>query len=546
MDKTNKTNISKDNIQHYSNSNSNINTLLITNGMKINLKDIEQKELTKIKSELTVIPHTLDFNEENRDKVENKLYILLDQHIIIPRYYGIEKFGKPTTILFNPHKCDFKFKCNLRDYQIPIVEKCLEYMKQHGGGLLSVPCGAGKTTMALKIASTLGLKTLVIVHKTFLQDQWIERAQQFTNAKIGTIRQKIVDVKDKDIVIGLIQSISKRDYGENIFGQFGIVIYDECHHVASKMFSKALIKTGAQYTIGLSATPYRTDGLIKVMHWYIGKIMYQIKLKTNNQVLSKIITYHSDDPTYKEYARYIGKKLRPDCVKMCNNIVDLPVRNTIIINIINHLRKNPDRKLLILSGRKRQLTFLKTEIDKLIALDIENGLIIKNEYNTCYYTGDLNKTERTFAEKYGDMLFATYDMAHEGLDIDRLNTIIMATPKKNVVQAVGRILRKVLEIGDTRPLVIDIRDSLSVFNNHGIIREKFYEKSHYKIDYLYIKNDVYISPHMYSKIFGNINNNLIDTCSNDLNIILNVPLVEIISDDKDKNIKKNKISKCLF
>ena len=120
------------------------------------------------------------------------------------------------------------------------------------------------TTMSLYIACQLQVKTLVLVHKTFLQDQWIERCAQFTNAKIGIIRQKKVDVKGKDIVIGMLQSVSMINYDPVIFEDFGLIICDECHHFGSRVFSQALSKLSPKYTLGLSATPIRADGLTKV------------------------------------------------------------------------------------------------------------------------------------------------------------------------------------------------------------------------------------------------------------------------------------------
>ena len=75
----------------------------------------------------------------------------------------------------------------------------------------------------------LKLKTLVIVHKTFLQNQWVERISEFTNCKIGIIRQKKVDIENKDIVIGMLQSVSMIDYDKDIFKDFGLVIFDEVH-----------------------------------------------------------------------------------------------------------------------------------------------------------------------------------------------------------------------------------------------------------------------------------------------------------------------------
>ena len=355
------------------------------------------------------------------------------------------------------------------------------------------------TSMSIYLASVLKVKTLVLTHKSFLQDQWIDRCKQFTSSKIGTIRRDIIDIEGKDFVIGMVQSMSKRDYSSELFAKFGLIIVDECHHFSAKYFSKALAKAGTKYTIGLSATPYRSDGLIKIIHWYLGEIMFEKRLQINNQVVSKIITFWSKDDKFKEYKRYINGKVRPDCVKMINNLVELKCRNNHLINIINELRQDPNRKILILSGRKSHLKLLKESTDELIEHDIQKGIILKNECRTFYYTGDLKQAERFESEKYADILFATYDMAHEGLDIDRLNTIILATPKKDVVQAVGRILRKVLQDGDIRPLVIDVIDKISVFIAQASAREKFYNKSKYVQQYYYMANNSFVSPYDYSK-----------------------------------------------
>lgn len=156
------------------------------------------------------------------------------------------------------------------------------------------------TVMALKLACDLSVKTLVIVHKTILQDQWIERTKQFTNARIGIIRQNKIQVKDRDIVIGMMQSISMKEYDPEIFSDFSFVIFDEAHHTPARMFSNALYKAGARYTLGLSATPHRADGLTRVIHWYLGDFIHQEKNNKNKQVVTKIFHFKSNDLLFRE------------------------------------------------------------------------------------------------------------------------------------------------------------------------------------------------------------------------------------------------------
>lgn len=397
------------------------------------------------------------------------------------------------------------------------------------------------TTMALNIASKLNVKTLVITHKTFLQDQWISRCKQFTKSDIGIIRQSKVDVENKDFVIAMIQSLCKRKYDPQIFKQFGFIIADECHHFSSKHFSKALAKTGAKYTLGLSATPYRNDGLFKAVSWYLGDIIYQKKIQTNNQVIVKIITFISKDPLFVEKRRYIQGEIRPDCVKMLSNLIQIKSRNDHIINIVNELRKDANRKILLLSGRKAHLDLLKKRIDEKIKDDVDNGNILENECKTYFYTGDVKQNDRFEAEQYGDILFATYDMAHEGLDIERLNTIILATPKKDVVQAVGRILRRIFITGDTRPIVIDISDNISIFSSQSKKRRNFYNQSKYIQNEYYVYDDNFISPHKYGKLLGVKNEN--KNVPKDYTEILDIPLVEIVADNNTNDFEEDIIQK---
>ena len=99
------------------------------------------------------------------------------------------------------------------------------------------------TVMGLNIISKLKKKTLIIVHKEFLLRQWIERIEQFLpEARVGRIQGEIVDIKDKDIVIGMLQSLSMKEYPNSIFKDFGLSIFDEVHHVSAGFLAEYYIK----------------------------------------------------------------------------------------------------------------------------------------------------------------------------------------------------------------------------------------------------------------------------------------------------------------
>ena len=181
-------------------------------GYYIEKTNYSEEEIKKIKEELTVMPKVLEFGakpaqddedidiDPNADK-KYKLYTNTKKYLILPRFYGQSKFGK-TEIKIKDNPIDINFKGTLRDYQVPIVNLMEQHITKQGGGLLSVPCGRGKTLMAIYLITKLKLKTLVVVHKSFLLDQWIKSINLFTDAKTGTIRGNIIDTEkeiDSDI-----------------------------------------------------------------------------------------------------------------------------------------------------------------------------------------------------------------------------------------------------------------------------------------------------------------------------------------------------------
>jgi len=128
-----------------------------------------------------------------------------------------------------------------------------------GHGVLSLPCGYGKTTVSLAIACKLGYRTMIIVHKQFLADQWRERIQQFCpGATIGVVQQDKKEV-ECDFVIAMLQSLSLKEYSFSDFESIGTLIVDEAHHICAKVFSQSLFKMCPKHIYGLSATP-RKEG----------------------------------------------------------------------------------------------------------------------------------------------------------------------------------------------------------------------------------------------------------------------------------------------
>ena len=351
------------------------------------------------------------------------------------------------------------------------------------------------TMLAIYLSWVLGLKTLVITHKEFLMDQWEERIIQFTDARVGKIRQSLIDVENKDIVIGMLRSLSIKDYPTEILQQFGLVIYDEVHHTGSRVDSQALLKTSAQYTLGLSATPDRSDGMTKLINWHIGDILYEMEKKYNYRVLVKKVFFRSNDVLFREKKMWFQGRFAPNHTAMTKNITKIKTRNQLIVNMIDVL-KGMGRKILILSYRVEHLELLKRMVDEKIKLDGESHI-----YNSYFYMGKTKRGEKRLAEKDGHIIFATMQLAEEGLDISHLDTVIFALPvsiqkdKKNnkkiksskaLIQSIGRILRNdKLEDLTQIPLVVDLSDMFSIYSSWSNRRNEIYGKKNWYMQNFY-------------------------------------------------------------
>ena len=448
---------------------SKLKTFINREGYILNKTNINTSLIDSVKKDLTVTPHQT-FKPPNVKPVIFKVYSENDTYISIPKFYGIKKFGKADEDLIEPGKCiDIKFNSNLKPNQVEITNKTITHIDRTNGGLICVGCGVGKTVMGLYIACHYKVKTLIIVHKTFLLNQWKERIEQFTNARIGIIQQSNIDVEDKDIVIGMLQSIARDKYDRDIFMDFGLVIFDEAHHAPSEYFSKALPIIGCKLSLGLSATPKRADKMEKILYWYLGEIAYSAPPNKNENVLVRAYNYECNNPMFKESRMYTGDVNR---AKTINNITGIDLRNNFIVDRIQEiLLEEPNRKILILSDRIEHLDILKINIDKFIK--------IPNKVITCeYYIGGMKQSKLDQASE-ANIILGSYGMASEGLDIPSLNTLIMATPRREVEQSIGRIIRKV---GEVQPLIIDIIDMLPSFANQGIHRRKLYKNLNYQID----------------------------------------------------------------
>lgn len=429
-----------------------------------------EAQLGDLKKELTVSPvnHMLQASQ----LPTFPLFLESSRKVYVPKFFGLCKYGMPADDrLPEGRDIDVKFTGKMRPEQMKPVDAFLEAANDplKRGGILSLPCGSGKTVIALHILARLGKKAMIIVHKEFLLQQWRERIEQFMpGARVGLVKAKHLDVVNKDVVIASVQSLSMKVYPADTFSDIGLVVIDEVHRTGTEVFSKALQKVNFKYSLGLSATVNRKDGLTKVFVWFIGDVVYKVARRSDRMdvVMREFFTR---DPAYSSEFFSFGNKLNTS--RMLNQVCDYEPRTSLIVDILEDVFRRSDcsRRFLVLSDRKSQLTRIKTMLE-------ERGSCM----TAGFYIGGMKPAalEESLTKH---IILATFSFASEGFDAQHLDTLILASPKTDIEQSVGRILRVQGPGRKNVPLVIDIVDAFSVFERQGDKRRRFYKRHGYAV-----------------------------------------------------------------
>jgi superfamily II DNA or RNA helicase len=441
---------------------------LTIHGYQLAKKEISN--LQTLKGLLTVKPYVPSVFVKPQFVQRYPVFYETADHMYVPKHYGIETYGpfKSTTRDVKKTNAPYwKFSGTIRDAQKPVVDSFLT--PEPRDGIISLQTGGGKTVCALYIASVLQLPTIVLVHNTFLRDQWTDRIRAFLPcARIGTIQGDTVDVENRDIVVAMLQSVSMKEYPKSVFERFGFLIVDECHHIASESFSQAVPKLTCKHMLGLSATPDRKDRLMHVINWFLGPLLY--KSDTSDKVDEKVkVEVYEFEPTDSSYNDIIYNHAGVMFTSlMVNKVVEHAPRNKLIVEILTDLYDEKHREILVLTDRvdhtKVLFDMLPPHIQK----------------TACILGRNVKSAQRAEWCESKRILIATYSMCKEGFDVAKLNTLVIATPRPDVDQIVGRILRTEKKTRTIDPLIIDIVDP--AFRRQFQERLSLYNKRNYKVE----------------------------------------------------------------
>jgi superfamily II DNA or RNA helicase len=351
---------------------------------------------------------------------------------------------------------DFQFTGDLRPYQ----QKAFGAIIKKDFGVLEALTSAGKTVICLAIIAIRRQPTLVLVHTKELLYQWAGRIKEFLGVDAGLIGDGRFDIQP--VTVAIVNTAQKRlDSLPQCFGQ---LIIDECAHTPATTFSRLVREFDCKYMLGASATPFRRDGLTRLIHFFIGPVIHKIdsaELKEIGAVLiPEIITRQTD-------FRY---DFKDDYAKMLSELTRNEARNVQIAKDILFESTSHKGTILVVSDRIEHCL-------RLADLLLGSGLNL----NTRILTGGAKKSDRTDiveavrADRI-DVLIATIQLIGEGFDCPGLSSLFLATPIKfsgRLIQVIGRILRPA---DGKKPRVYDYHDPVGPLFASAKAREKVYRQ----------------------------------------------------------------------
>ncbi|MBV8984827.1 MAG: DEAD/DEAH box helicase [Acidimicrobiia bacterium] len=312
----------------------------------------------------------------------------------------------------------------------PEQDWALDALSSHDLGMLVAPPGSGKTVVGCALIARTGSPTLVLVDRKPLVDQWRDRLvthlalEPKQIGQVGGGRRRATRIVD----VAMVQSLARRDDVAEMTAGYGLVIVDECHHVPAVTFERAVRQIPVRRWAGLTATPYRRDGLQAMMAMQCGPIRHRMREQAASALRALDLIVHETRHRTAEDGEHIQTIFR--------GIVEDAKRTSAICD---------DVAAAGTAGRNSLVLTRWTEhLDDIVTNLAERGL------DPLVLHGGLGKrarkavTDRLSQSDSGLLLVATASLLGEGFDCPPLDTLFLAFPirfKGNVVQYVGRVLR---------------------------------------------------------------------------------------------------------
>lgn len=465
--------------------------MIVGSNIAASERDIRSLHYTieQIQEDLT-LPNPEFINMKRFGK--GRFYKKVDPHIcylrrvkneyIIPRYYFKDlEFSKITNFTISGRLTDYSCSLRLRDYQKEFFLSYSEIIKSNTGILIEAPCGHGKTLMAVYLSWMRGVQTLVLAPTYYLAKQWDNRIKEFTSASTVILRSTDSEVPtDRDFTIVVMDLFSCRKLPQDLIDNIGHVILDEAHRVGAETYLPILDEIPAKYRTALTATFRRADGVHRILKYHFGEhiqmnnrfpkprvygVRTGVKIEgvvSKNRPHEKFLSfldnesipYHETKGVIQLKPTEILRDLAEDRFKAGS------FNKTAYREIVTCLKKTAEMSYSVVdsylnehSGRRktaikvvqecldagRTVLFLSKRKDTLKALHkyfaAYKPMLIVSE------TNERSDEDEEYLQNTCPLIFGVTQLAKEGLDIDRLDTLIIHLPMKDTEQAIGRISR---------------------------------------------------------------------------------------------------------
>lgn len=375
-------------------------------------------------------------------------------------------------------RLNYKSNINLYPYQ----EKAVNEAISKKNGILVMPCGSGKTQSGLEIIARLGGKALWLTHTQDLLRQSKERAESvLDDVGLGTITAGKIDI-GTHITFATVQTMAKINLSE-YRDCFDVIIVDECQHCCGTptkvtQFFKVVSSLSARYKIGLTATPKRADGLEQAMFCLLGDTIHEVSREEVKDTTCPIKVSVIETGWMPDYRCVLLGDGTIDYNKIIDNMIEDQNRFDVIVRGLEGLRGEPS---IVLANRVAYLERLCTEFN---ASGKYRGVCISGAGASKKAKEERKKALAALNSGEINCIFATYQLAKEGLDVPNLRYVLFATPEKDhttVQQAAGRVGRKAK--GKECGYVLDFVDEFGMYKKWMHERYLVYKKIDAEVGY---------------------------------------------------------------
>lgn len=409
--------------------------------------------------------------------VYNIFYIESEKFLLVPRYFPIKQyihsFNMKNAMQYGE---DIDISHNITP-RSKTQEKAIQYMLNHENGILQLSPGVGKTVISIYMIAERKKKTLILVHRDSLADQWRDRIKTFTNLKDEDISritsatfkqdlQKPIIIATTQTFLSLLKRNRKRFLIELDKSNIGIFIADEVHtSIGAPTFSECSIQMPSRYTYGLSATPYRYDGNGDIIEFHLGDIFSDDDVEGTMaaKVTVLLVDYQIDTPRRTKYIWWGGEFQRARYLNLIKK--SKPFREA-MRGLLSKLKD--ERDLICMAERIKLIDELYNET---------------NSNSKSKFCGNAKLEALEYK-----VTFTTPGKCRDGIDAPHKDCVIMSSPISNIEQLTGRIVRG--KEGKKTPIIIDMvdfgcRDIRGTFWR----RKKFYERRNWPVNYLILANN---------------------------------------------------------